>query len=150
MLALKDKIVMNLSPSIPALPRIEDKKIIDLRYMLISPYASAHIFFDAILSELVYELEEPVLNQEEKNLLLTIEKGMKEIINLNVLVERTQEAMIAYLDKTARFLISELGLDVAESSYKKMFYYLFRDFIGLNEIEPLTRDYFIKTLNAME
>lgn len=148
MLELKDKIVINLSPGIPALPRIEDKTKIDLRYMLISPYASAHIFFDKNLLELVYELEEPVLDEEEKNLLNRIEEGMKEVININVLVERTQEAMIEYLDKTARFLISELGLDVSENSYRKMFYYLFRDFIGLNEIEPLTRDYFIEDIEC--
>ncbi len=148
MLELKDKIVINLSPGIPALPRIEDKTRIDLRYMLISPYASAHIFFDKNLLELVYELEEPVLDEEEKNMLIRIEEGMKEVININVLVERTQEAMIEYLDKTARFLISELALKVSENSYKKIFYYLFRDFIGLNEIEPLTRDYFIEDIEC--
>ncbi len=148
MLESREKIVINLSPGIPALPRIEDKTKINLRYMLISPYASAHIFFDKNLLELVYEVEEPVLNEEEKNLLIKIEEGMKEVININVLVERTQEAMIEYLDKTARFLISELSLNISENSYRKMFYYLFRDFIGFNEIEPLTKDYFIEDIEC--
>lgn len=148
MLESREKIVINLSPGIPALPRIEDKTKINLRYMLISPYASAHIFFDTNLLELVYEVEEPNLNEEEKSLLVKIEEGMKEVININVLVERTQEAMIEYLDKTARFLISELSLNISESSYRKMFYYLFRDFIGFNEIEPLTKDYFIEDIEC--
>ncbi len=148
MLGLQDKIVINISPGIPALPKIEDKTKIDLRYMLISPYASAHIFFDRNLLELIYEVEEPLLNENEKDLLFRIEEGMKEVININVLVEKTQEGMIEYLDKTARFLISELSLDVSGNSYRKMFYYLFRDFIGLNEIEPLTRDYFIEDIEC--
>ena len=144
----QEKIVINLSPVIPALPRAKDKTKVDVRYMLISPYASAHIYFDKNLLELVYEIEEPVLNSEEKMLLNKIEDGMKEIININVLVEKTQEAMITYLDKTSRLLIAELNLHVSEASYKKLFYYFFRDFIGLNEIEPLTRDYFIEDIEC--
>ena len=145
---IERKIVINLSPAIPALPRIADKTKVDVRYLLISPYVSAHIFFNRKLSELVYEIEEPLLDEEEKTLLKKIEEGMKEIINVNVLVEKTQEAMIEYLDQTARFLITELDLKISESAYKRIFYYLFRDFIGLNEIEPLIRDYFIEDIEC--
>ena len=144
----EQKIVINVAPNIPALPRVKDKTKIDMRYMLISPYASAHIYFDHKLLELIYEVEEPLLTNEEKALLRRIEDGMKEIININVLVEKTQEAMIDYLNKTAQLLINELDLKVPEASYKKMFYYLFRDFIGLNEIEPLIRDYFIEDIEC--
>jgi flagellar protein FlaI len=143
-----NKISIDVSPNVPALPRAVDKTKIDVRYMLISPYASAHIYFNKKTSELVYELEEPLLNDQEKELLEKIEQGMKEAININVLVEKTQEAMIEYLDKTARFLISELSLKVSEQSYKKLFYYLFRDFIGLNEAEPLMHDYFIEDIEC--
>ena len=34
------------------------------------------------------------------------------------------------------------------SSNKKIFYYLFRDFIGLNEIEALMRDFFIEDIEC--
>ena len=148
MLNSEEKIVINIAPNIPALPRIIDKTKIDIRYMLISPYASAHIYFDPKLLELIYEVEEPLLTNEEKALLRKIESGMKEIVNINVLVEKTQEAMIEYLDKTARLLISELDLKVHGATYRKLFYYLFRDFIGLNEIEPLARDYFIEDIEC--
>jgi len=140
--------VIDLSPNIPALPRPDDKAQIDVRYMLISPYASAHIFFDPKCSELIYDLEEPLLNDQERELLRIIEDAMREVININVLVEKTKKALIEYIDKTARLLISELDLKVSEESYKKMFYYFFRDFMGLNEIEPLTRDYFIEDIEC--
>jgi len=144
----KEKIVIDLSPNIPALPRPKDKTKIDVRYMLISPYASAHIYFNSKRMELVYELEEPLLDEQEKELLDEIEGAMKEVLNVNVLVEKSREALIEYIDKTARLLISELDLRVSESSYKKMFYYFFRDFMGLNEIEPLSRDYFIEDIEC--
>ena len=59
-------IAINLSPTTPPLPRFEDKKSVDVRYILIAPYVSAHIYWNKELSELVYELEEPILNDREK------------------------------------------------------------------------------------
>ncbi len=142
------KITINLSPSIPALPRPTDKTKLDVRYMLISPYVAAHIFFDKKRQELVYEVEEPLLSKEEKELFNKIESAMREIININVLVEKSQKAMIEYLDKTARLLIAELDLKISQETYKKMFYYFYRNFMGLNEAEPLIRDYFIEDIEC--
>ncbi|MBU1136529.1 MAG: type II/IV secretion system ATPase subunit [Nanoarchaeota archaeon] len=142
------EVFINLKPSIPALPRIGDKTKVNIRYALISPFAFAHIYWDEKSGELVYEVEEPVLNDEEKKILERIETSMREVININVLVEKTNEAMISYINKTAELLISELNLKVSEETYKKIFYYLFRDFIGLNEIEPLMRDYFIEDIEC--
>ncbi len=141
-------IEINTSPQIPALPRIDDKKKVDVRYLLISPYASAHIYWDNKLNELVYELEEPLLQDYEKATLERIEEAMLELININVAVEKTTEAVTEYLDKTARLLITELNLKVTQETYKKIFYYLFRDFIGFNEIDPLLRDYYIEDIEC--
>ena len=141
-------IYIDLKPGIPALPKIEDKTHLDIRYALISPYAFAHIYWSKTENELVYELEEPLLDSYETDLLKKIENGMREVININVLVEKTTDAMIDYINKTAELLISELNLKVSLESYKKIFYYLFRNFIGFNEIEPLIRDYFIEDIEC--
>jgi archaeal flagellar protein FlaI len=141
-----DKI--NLSPAIPPLPRYEDKKSVDVRYMLLPPYSSAHIYWNKKLSELVYELEEPLLSSSDKEALLKIEQAMLELINVNVAVEKTLEATTKYIDKTARLLIDELNIKISPESYDKVFYYLFRDFIGLNEADPLLRDYFIEDIEC--
>ena len=141
-------IKIDRNPPIPGLPIIKDKTKIDLRYTLISPYATAHIFWDNKADELIYEIEEPLLKPEELKLLERIEDGMKEIINVNVVVEKTQEAVLEYLDKTAKLLIEELDLKVNESSYAKLFYYMYRDFVGFNEIDPLINDYFIEDIEC--
>ena len=57
---------INTNPAIPALPKVEDRKNIDVRYLLLPPYASVHIYWDEKLGELIYEVEEPVLNDSEK------------------------------------------------------------------------------------
>jgi len=141
-------IQVNLNPPIPALIRVEDKTKIDVRYALITPYANAHIYWDSKTGELAYEIEEPMLKPEDKDNLSVIEEAMLELVNINVVVEKKFEAMIEYIDKTARLLIQEMNLDVSEESYKKIFYYLYRDFIGLNQVDPIMRDYFIEDIEC--
>src|SRR3989344_644285 len=135
---------INLNPTIPALRRYVDKKKVDVRYMLIPPYASTHIYWNNKLNELVYELEEPILDDYDKAALEKVENAMLELINVNVAIDKTLEAITNYVDRTARLLIDELNIKVSSESYAKIFYYLFRNFIGLNEIDPLMRDYFIE------
>ncbi len=146
--SIGEEIYINLNQGIPALPRVDDKTKVDVRYVLIAPYSYAHIYWDKKSSELVYELEEPLLDEKEKNDLENLERSMREMININVLVEKTPEAMIDYINKTATLLITELNLKIGKESYKKIFYYLFRDFIGLNEIEALSKDYFIEDIEC--
>ncbi len=143
-----NRIEINLNPTIPALPKIDDKTKINVRYVLISPYVSVHIYWDQREGELIYHLEEPILSENEKSLLIVLERSLEEMINVNVLVEKTKEAMVDYIDKTSRLLIEELALSIGEESYKKIFYYLFRNFVGLNEIEPLMRDFFIEDIEC--
>ncbi len=143
-----EQIKINLTPALPPLPKIEDKTKINIRYTLIAPYVSVHIYWDKVKSELIYELEEPFLNDEEKKQLKTIEESMKELINVNVLVDNTIDSIIDYINKTSHLLIEELNLNISDESYHKMFYYIFRDFAGLNEIEPILKDYFIEDIEC--
>ena len=41
-----EKIQINLNPNIPALPKFEDRSKINVRYTLIAPYVSVHIYWD--------------------------------------------------------------------------------------------------------
>ena len=142
------QIQINLNPSIPALPKITDKTKINIRYALIPPYVSVHIYWNRQVGELIYEIEEPILTEKEKTLLNSLETSLGEMININVLVQKTKESRIEYIDRTTRLLIEELDLKISEQTYKKMFYYLFRDFVGLNEIEPLMKDFFIEDIEC--
>lgn len=139
---------INLNPKISTLVKVEDRTKIDVRYALISPYAFAHIYWNSKTEELIYELEEPILQENERQVLARLEEAMLEIINVNVVVEKTLDATTNYIDKTAKLLISELNLNVSQEAYDKIFYYLFRDFIGLNEIDPLMRDYYIEDIEC--
>lgn len=139
---------INLNPAIPALKKFDDKKKIDVRYMLVPPYASAHIYWNEEIGEVIYDVEEPIVSAAEKESLVKLEEAMLELININVVVENTVNATADYIDKTARLLIEELNLKISPETYDRLFYYLFRDFIGLNEADPLLRDYFIEDIEC--
>ena len=139
---------LDTSPPIPALPILKDKTKINVRYAVISPYTTIHVYWDEKESELKYEVEEPILTEEEKQVLERVETGMREIVNVNVVIEKTEGALMEYLDKTAQLLINEVGIKISETLYNKLFYYLYRDFVGFNEIEALMRDYFIEDIEC--
>ena len=141
-------IKINLNPNIPPLPRIADKTKINVRYVLISPYVSVHIYWSKKYQELIYEVEEPILNENEKKLLVDLEKNLEQFINIDFVVEKNIESIIDYIQNNSIRLIQELGLNVSEDSYNKIFYYLFRDFAGLNEMEPVIKDYFIEDIEC--
>ena len=140
---------INLNPQVPAIPKFDDKTKIDVRYMVIAPYVSIHIYYDKKLGEVIYDVEEPILNEKGKADLDRIEQAMREIVNVNMLTgDKTKEGLLDYIDKTARLIVSELGMKVEEDDFKKIFYYLYRDFIGLNEIEAMMQDYYIEDIEC--
>lgn len=142
-------IKINLNPKVPSIPKLDDKTKIDVRYVVIDPYVSIHVYWDDSKGEIIYEVEEPLMSEENKKTLETIENAMREVVNINFLnAEKTEEGLIDYVDKTARLIISELGLEIEEKDYGKIFYYIYRDFIGLNEIEGLMKDYFIEDIEC--
>jgi len=140
---------INLNPQVPSLPQFDDKTKIDVRYMVIAPYVSIHVYYDEKNGEVIYDVEEPLLNEESKKNLERIELAMREIVNINLLSgEKTKEGLLDYVDKTARLIVSELSLKIEEDDFNRIFYYLYRDFIGLNKIEAMMQDYFIEDIEC--
>ncbi len=142
------RVKIDFSPKIPPLKKIKDKTKVDIRYCLISPFAFVHIYWDEKIYELVYEVEEPILTDEEMQYRKQIIKAMRDMINFYSVVGRKEDALLEYIDKRFKILAAELGFDLSYESYKKIYYYLCRDFIGFNEIEPILRDYFIEDIEC--
>ncbi len=139
---------IELSPKVPPVKKQLDKTKINIRYGLIPPFAFVHIYWDPKLSEVIYKIEEPILTEQEmkhKNEIIT---AMKDMIDFNTLVEKDINKLIEYIDRMFKILAVELGIELSYESYKKIFYYLYRDFVGFNEIEPFLSDYFIEDIEC--
>ncbi|QQG38922.1 MAG: type II/IV secretion system ATPase subunit [Candidatus Woesearchaeota archaeon] len=139
---------INLKPKIPKLPSFTDPTQVDVRYPLIEPYVNAHIHWDAQNDEILYEIEEPALTDAERKVLQILEEGIKELINISFIGVKSEDVVIEYLEKNMRLLLSELDIKVSDESFVKFMYYIYRDFVGLNQIEPLMKDYFIEDIEC--
>jgi len=142
------KVKINFNPKFPQMERVEDKTKINIRYTLIAPFAFAHIYWDPEAFELVYRVEEPELNTEEKKYLEEIKSAMSEIIDLETVVEKDENKLLDYIDQVLRTIAIELHINLSYESYKKIYYYLCRDFMGFNEADPFLRDYFVEDIEC--
>ena len=135
-------------PTAVELPPFENAKSINVKYPLIPPYAYAHIFWDKEANELVYFLEEPELSKTDEELLKLIQLGLEEMINVSFIRAKQANLVMEYLEKNVQSILVELGAKISKETYQKMMYYIYRDSIGLNEIEPLMNDYFIEDIEC--
>ncbi|MFA5071868.1 MAG: type II/IV secretion system ATPase subunit [Candidatus Pacearchaeota archaeon] len=139
---------IDFHPKNPPLEKVKDKTKIDVRYALISPFAFVHVHWDEKIFELVYEIEEPILSPEEIVLRNQLTNAVRNLINFENVIDRREESLLEYIDKRMKLLAMELGMDMSYESYRKIYYYLCRDFIGFNEIEPVLRDYFVEDIEC--
>ncbi len=139
---------IDLRPRFVRLPDISDRERINIRYPLLPPYAFAHIYWDNTAKELIYSVEEVLLTDIEKELLKLIQLGLEEMINISYAYASKSELIIKYLEKNVQSILAELGAKVSKQSYLKIMYYVYRDFVGLNEIEPLMHDFYIEDIEC--
>ena len=139
---------INFSPQIPQLKRTTDKTKVDIRYCLIAPYAYAHIYWDSKEYELFYEVEEPELTIEEKKSKDQLIEALKMLVNFDTIIEKDLDALLEYIHQRARILAFELEMELSYESYNKIYYYLCRDFVGMNEVEPMLKDFFVEDIEC--
>ena len=130
------------------LPNYSKLSEIDVRYDLIKPFAKAHIFWDKENKELIYKIEEPKLSQNEKKIFIRVKRGLEEKLETSLSALETRQLIISYLEKKILSILGELGIRIKESEYKRIMYYVYRDFVGLNEIEPLMNDPYIEDIGC--
>ena len=148
--SIKDyrRVNINFYPEVPKLINIKDKTKVNIRYCLIEPFAYVHIYWDPKIYELVYDVEEPVLNNQEKIYRDEMLVAMRDIIDFENIIKKNNETILDYIHKRFKILAIELGMDLSYDSFAKIYYYLCRDFIGFNEVEPLLRDYFVEDIEC--
>jgi len=120
----------------------------NITYPIVEPFSYAHIYFDRSTYDLVYEIIEPKLTENEekiyRNVIFYIEKllyiKLSEINNLN--------DAINYLQRLYDFVLNDLGIQLGQSSYEKIFYYIFRDLYGYNKVDSLLRDPLIEDIEC--
>ncbi|MDD5416708.1 MAG: type II/IV secretion system ATPase subunit [Candidatus Aenigmarchaeota archaeon] len=130
----------------------EDARSINLSYALIprgsaKPFAAANIRWVSAESALVYFVIEPKLTPDEQDILNRIKASLIEKLDIDFTTLRKGEAKTYLLDKFKEML-SLLAKDMPKEKQDQLLYYIERDFIGLEKIEPLIQDEDIEDISC--
>jgi len=100
--------------------------------------AYAQISWDEQEQALIYRVIEPQLYPGEKEQLKKLEQKLEEKLEVDLAHVGTssQEYLRSQLDR----VLDIFGLKLDDDKKMRFEYYIFRDFIGLNQIEPLMHD----------
>jgi len=125
----------------------EDRQV-DITYPLIPPFASANLKYDKENKEIVYNLIEPKLTSEEEKIYKKLVDGLLEVLDVELSAIKRREEAVAYIEEHINQIISDYGIKLSNESYVKIMYFIYRNFIGLNEIEPLMHDVYIEDISC--
>ncbi len=135
-------------PKIISIPKYSNVKNIDIRYPLLEPYAYARVKWDDNEKALRYFVLEPRLSEEERKTLGKIENSIIEVVDIELSKLKNNNQTVEYIENLTQKIIDELDIKLKPETYLKLLYYIFRDFVGLNEIEPLMHDPYIEDIGC--
>ncbi len=130
------------------LPVIKDITQVDVKYPLIYPFAYARIRWEEESKELVYEVIEPSLTEEEKKMYDLIEEGLTRAIDIDLYEFKDPRKLLEYLKNKTLEIIRELNLDIKPGQFTKLLYFIYRNFVGLDRIEPIMHDSYIEDIGC--
>ena len=132
---------------LPPLSSIKDIRNFSVKYILIKGFAYAHIYWDPSLEILKYDVIEPNLNEDEKEIYKTVKEKLFEKADIDIL-DKDRVDRIKYIFNSVKKILDELKIRIEDISFYKIFYYIFRDTVGLGKIEPLMHDPYIEDISC--
>jgi flagellar protein FlaI len=140
---------------LPKSPTQEHSARLDLTYPLIPKkpmreervMAYARIFWDDKQSKYIYQVNEPAINAEMRDVILKVKEILEQRLDIEFNQMKKFESM-DYLQKQIDDILGYLRLKLTEDDKKVLHYYIQRDFIGLERVEPLLQDEQIEDISC--
>ncbi len=149
----------------PISRKLED---INVKYPLIDPFAYAHISYSQQKDSILYTVVEPKLSEEERKTYKKISFSLIRTLELNLdkffkEAESSSSAegenamdidalkknqILMYLKEKVKEVIFSEGLRLKPGELTRIMYYIYRDFVGLNQLEPLLADPYIEDIGC--
>jgi len=130
------------------LPSTRDITKINVTYPILEPFAYINIKWDDSQKMLIYNVIEPELNEEEKKNLERISKALIELVEVGFEEIKEESKAIEYVKQNVDKIIKDLGIKLSSSSYLKIMYYIYRNFVGYNEIHAILNDPYIEDISC--
>lgn len=120
----------------------------DIKYSLIDELAYADIKWDENEKQFVYNVREPKFSAEEEKIYAKMVSGLMEILDVELSSIKKKEEAQNYLQSQIKKVLEEYEIKISEETYLKILYFVQRNFVGLNEIEPLMQDPYIEDISC--
>ncbi|MFB6075661.1 MAG: type II/IV secretion system ATPase subunit [Candidatus Aenigmatarchaeota archaeon] len=130
------------------LPEEENSKNINLEYPLLEPYTYAHIKWSKMNDELIYRVREPDLREDEKEMYEKITEGLLELVDIELSSLKKPGKAMDYVEGKVKRIIDELNLGMNKTQFNKIMYHIYRNFVGLEKIEPFLHDPYIEDIGC--
>ncbi len=128
------------STRIVELPAIDDIKKFSVIYPLIEPFSYANIKWDEEEKTLLYNVIEPVLTVEERKILEKVSEGVIQLVEVELTAMKETSQAIQYLQIQVNKVLKDFGMQLTRNRYLKIMYFIYRNFIGFNEIDGVIQD----------
>ncbi|MEM5778452.1 MAG: ATPase, T2SS/T4P/T4SS family [Candidatus Aenigmatarchaeota archaeon] len=125
-----------------------EKEGVGVKYSLIEPFVYVDIIYDEKEKEYIYNVIEPKLSEDEQKIYEKIVSGLMEIIDIELSAVKRKEEALSYLEEQTKKVLDEYEIKLSKEAFLKILYYVQRNFVGLNEIEPLMQDPYIEDISC--
>ncbi len=109
--------------------------------------SKVHIKYDEKLNKVVYNVIEPELNSIEKEKLEYLKKAFVYIFERTTPIKNINEGK-KVIEEGILNLSKKYNIKLNEEEFSKISYYLVRDFLGLELIEPLMHDSYVEDISC--
>jgi flagellar protein FlaI len=122
------------------IPPIIDPNVEEVEVRPINePYTYVRISFNKEMNEYLYEVIEPQLDDDEKDILKNLKETLKRTLEYNLDAASGAEKE-EYLRRSIDALLISIGVNMSQLSKERLLYYLIRDFIGYGKCDVMMMD----------
>jgi len=126
--------------SLTPIPKVDNPDFkIEKIYKITYPYTFARILFDTKNFEYYYEAIEPPLSSKLSSILSVVYSSLNQTLKFEWYL-RTQVEKEQYLTESVKKFLESRMINVSEIDMERIFYYVKRDFIKYQKIDPLIND----------
>lgn len=126
--------------SLTPIPKVENPDFkIEKIYKITYPYTFARILFDTKNFEYYYEAIEPPLSSKLSSILSEVYSSLNQTLKFEWYL-RTQVEKEQYLTESVKKFLQSRMINVSDIDMERIFYYVKRDFIKYQKIDPLIND----------
>ncbi len=116
-------------------------------YPIEEPYVYAAILEDPATKEVTYKVIEPTLTPDDKKLLEKLKKIFLDELDVDI-TELSKEKAYNLIEERIRKIIKNYKMKVDDGLLNKLLYYIKRDILGFEKIDPLMKDHFIEDISC--